>query len=106
MGTMVNDLDLAAISSLVIKHGYDNEEFNLDQNGVKVSSLSKDGHINCVKIVKDNETVYMLCQEGTQNQSDVKTDLEAINNKKKKKKKKSLKRQNLKKKKKKKKKKS
>ena len=82
---MVSDLDLATISSLVIKNGYDDELFEWNQNNVKVSSIFKNGHINYVKIEKDNQTLYMLCQEGTQNENDIKTDLEAINNKKKKK---------------------
>ena len=82
---MLSDNFLALIACSVIKKGYNKNTLSWTGNGYIITTLHNQGHSNIVEIKKGNKKVYMFCQEGTQNENDMITDLEAMNNDKKKK---------------------
>lgn len=82
---MLSDNILALIASSVIKKGYNGNSLSWSGQGFTVTTIHKYGHSNVVQIQKNNNKLFMFCQEGSQNMDDYLTDLEAMNNDKKKK---------------------
>ena len=82
---MLPDNVLGFIASVSIQKGYNNNSFNFNSYGYQISTKSKDGHCNVIEIIKNGQKTYMFCQEGTQNENDFFTDLNAANNSEKKK---------------------
>lgn len=76
---MLSDNILALIAASVIKKGYNGNGLHYNGNGYSINTLLKNGHSNVVEIVKNNQKTFMFCQEGTQNENDIITDLEAAN---------------------------
>jgi len=82
---MLSNNILAYIGSCAIKKGYNGNSLNFEGNGYKISTPYKYGHIIIIKIEKNDQNIFMLCNEGSQNMDDYITDFNAMNNNKKKK---------------------
>lgn len=82
---MSQDNSLAMIAARAIDKGYDNSNLSFSKNGWEVQTLNRTEFTISLKITKNNNTIYMLCHEGTQTLDHVMTDLNAMNNNKRKK---------------------
>lgn len=82
---MSQDNSLAMIAARAIDKGYDNNNLSFSKNGWQVQTLNRTEFTISLKITKNNNTIYMLCHEGTQTWDHVMTDLNAMNNNKRKK---------------------